>query len=81
MDLPTALAAVTAGQMILLEPGTYDIAYTEGSSNTLELSKSGQSGAPIMVVAAQCGAAWEAGSGRAVLATVWYEPPTRPLQR
>lgn len=57
MNLITALAAVTAGQMLLLEPGTYTVPYTAGVANTIKLSKSGTASAPIRVVAANCGRA------------------------
>jgi hypothetical protein len=57
MDFSTALAAVDPGEMILLEPGTYAIPYTEGVGNTIQLSKSSESGAPITIVAADCGRA------------------------
>lgn len=57
MDLTTALNAVTAGQMLLLEPGTYTVPYTAGVANTIKLSKSGTASAPIRVVAANCGRA------------------------
>lgn len=57
MDLKTALAAVGAGQMLLLEPGTYNVPYTTGVANTLKLTKSGTATAPIRVVAANCGRA------------------------
>lgn len=57
MDLNTALANVTAGQLLLLEPGTYTVPYTAGVANTIKLSKSGSASAPISVVAANCGRA------------------------
>lgn len=57
MDINTALAAVTAGQMLLLEPGTYTVPYTAGTANTIKLAKSGTASAPISVVAANCGRA------------------------
>lgn len=57
MDIKTALAAVGAGQMLLLEPGTYTVPYTAGVANTLKLTKSGTATAPIRVVAANCGRA------------------------
>jgi len=57
MDLTTALANVTAGQLLLLEPGTYTVPYTAGVANTIKLSKSGSASAPISVVAANCGRA------------------------
>lgn len=57
MSLNAALSVVGAGQMILLQPGTYTIAYTAGSKNTITLSKSGTSIAKIYMVAADCGKA------------------------
>ncbi len=57
LDLTTALNNVGAGQMILLQPGTYSIAYSSGVANTIKLTKSGSSGAPINMVAADCGRA------------------------
>jgi hypothetical protein len=57
MNLATALSKVSAGQMILLQPGTYSVAYTAGAKNTITLSKSGSSGAPIYMVGANCGRA------------------------
>lgn len=57
MSLSAALAKVTAGQMVLLQPGTYNIAYTAGSKNTLQLSKSGSASARLYLVAANCGRA------------------------
>ena len=57
MSLTSALSAVGAGQMILLQPGTYPVAYSAGNKNTISLSKSGSNGSPIYVVAANCGRA------------------------
>ncbi|MFT3735611.1 MAG: right-handed parallel beta-helix repeat-containing protein [Rhodocyclaceae bacterium] len=57
MSFSAALSKVTAGQMILLQPGTYPIAYTAGAKNTITLSKSGSSSAKIYMVAANCGRA------------------------
>ncbi len=57
LDLTTALAQVKAGEMLLLEPGTYSVPYTAGKANTITLSKSGTASAPIRVVAANCGRA------------------------
>ncbi|MDO6387028.1 MULTISPECIES: right-handed parallel beta-helix repeat-containing protein [Uliginosibacterium] len=57
MSFATALSKVSAGQMILLQPGTYSIAYTAGAKNTITLSKSGTSAAKIYMVAANCGRA------------------------
>lgn len=57
MSFTAALAKVSAGQMILLQPGTYSIAYTAGAKNTIALSKSGSASARIYLVAANCGRA------------------------
>lgn len=57
VSFSTALSNVTAGQMILLQPGTYTVAYTAGAKNTIALSKSGSASAPIYIVAANCGKA------------------------
>jgi Right handed beta helix region len=55
MSLSAALGKVSAGQMVLLQPGTYNIPYTAGAKNTLALSKSGS--ARLYLVAANCGRA------------------------
>ncbi|GAA5162910.1 right-handed parallel beta-helix repeat-containing protein [Viridibacterium curvum] len=57
MSFSAALSKVSAGQMILLQPGTYSIKYTAGAKNTINLSKSGTSSANIYMVAANCGKA------------------------
>ena len=57
LNLVTALSAVQPGQMLLLVPGTYSIAYTAGAANTLVLSKTGTETGPIKIVAANCGRA------------------------
>lgn len=57
MSLTEALTKVSAGQMVLLQPGTYTVPYTAGAKNTITLSKSGSSGARIYLVAANCGKA------------------------
>ena len=57
MSLGAALAKVTAGQMVLLQPGTYAVAYTAGVKNTITLAKSGSASARIYLVAANCGRA------------------------
>ena len=57
MSLAAALGRVTAGQMVLLQPGTYRIPYTAGAKNTITLSKSGSAGSPIYLVGANCGRA------------------------
>jgi parallel beta-helix repeat protein len=57
LDLRTALDLVQPGELLLLSPGTYAIAYTAGAKNTLVLSKAGSATAPIKIVAANCGRA------------------------
>ncbi|WP_432468249.1 right-handed parallel beta-helix repeat-containing protein [Agarivorans sp. Z349TD_8] len=57
LDFNSALNLVGAGEMILLQAGSYNIPYTSGVANTITLAKSGQAGAPISVVAANCGRA------------------------
>jgi len=57
MSLTAALSAVSAGQMVLLQAGTYAIGYTAGVKNTITLSKSGTEDARIYLVAASCGRA------------------------
>jgi len=57
MSFSTALSKVTAGQMILLQGGTYAVKYTAGAKNTITLSQSGTSSAKIYMVAANCGRA------------------------
>jgi len=57
MSLSAALGKVSAGQMVLLQPGTYKIPYTAGAKNSLALSKAGSASARIYLVAANCGRA------------------------
>ncbi|ACS85679.1 right-handed parallel beta-helix repeat-containing protein [Musicola paradisiaca] len=57
MSFSAALSAVNPGEMILLKPGTYTVTYTASKANTIKFSKSGSSGSPIYVVAANCGKA------------------------
>jgi hypothetical protein len=58
MSLQAALTAVQAGEMVLLEPGTYKIPVVDAATrNTIVLSKSGNEGAPIYLVTANCGRA------------------------
>jgi hypothetical protein len=57
MSLSAALSQVGAGQMVLLQPGTYKVPYTAGAKNTITLSRSGTSSAKIYLVAANCGKA------------------------
>lgn len=87
MSLQAALAAVQAGEMILLEPGTYVIPVVSSTQrNTIVLSKSGRQGAPISMVAANCGRAlfdfsypaneWQSGDGKGfgfqLTGNYWY---------
>ena len=46
-DLISAILLVKAGDSVLLQGGTYKIAYTTGQKNTIVLSQSGASGKPI----------------------------------
>lgn len=57
MSFESALNDVGAGEMVLLQPGTYSIPYSAGVKNTINLSKGGREGAPIYMVAANCGRA------------------------
>ena len=57
LDLTSALTKVSAGQMILLQAGTYTVPYKAGVKNTITLSKSGTASAKIYMVAANCGRA------------------------
>ncbi|MEC5386576.1 right-handed parallel beta-helix repeat-containing protein [Uliginosibacterium sp. H3] len=57
MSLTAAISKVSAGQMILLQSGTYAVPYTAGAKNTITLSQSGTSSAKIYMVAANCGRA------------------------
>ncbi len=57
MAFSAALAKVAAGEMVLLQPGTYTVPYVAGAKNTIALSKSGSSSAKIYLVAANCGRA------------------------
>jgi hypothetical protein len=57
MSFSAALSKVGAGQMILLQSGTYAVPYTAGAKNTITLSQSGTSSAKIYMVAANCGRA------------------------
>jgi hypothetical protein len=55
VDFMSAVASVAPGEMILLAPGTYPVAYTTGVKNTITFGASGSSEEPIYVVAAHCG--------------------------
>lgn len=57
MSLGSALDEVSAGEMVLLEPGIYRIDYSEGNKNTIVLSQHGTKNSPIYMVAANCGRA------------------------
>ncbi|WNG20236.1 pectate lyase [Cystobacter fuscus] len=48
-DFKTALAAVVAGDTILLQGGTYALPYTPGAKNTIDFTKSGQADKRITV--------------------------------
>lgn len=83
MSLSAALSKVSAGQMVLLQPGTYRIPYTAGAKNSLVMSKSGSASARLYVVAANCGRAvldfgfpadaWVQSSyGLSVTGSYWY---------
>ena len=87
MSLQAALTAVQAGEMVLLQPGTYTIQVIDASTrNTIVLSKSGSEGAPIYLVAANCGRAlfdfsypadeWQSGDGKGfgfqLTGNYWY---------
>ncbi|MFN8437478.1 MAG: right-handed parallel beta-helix repeat-containing protein [Cytophagales bacterium] len=54
-DLSTSLSKVTAGDTILLQGGTYTIAYVAETKNTITISKSG-TGAKNIYIMAQSGA-------------------------
>ncbi|WPC75601.1 right-handed parallel beta-helix repeat-containing protein [Vibrio porteresiae] len=83
MDFQTALSTVRAGEMILLEAGTYAIDYQQGEKNTLRFGQSGSASSPIYVVTANCGRAvfdfqfpadqWvQNGFGFYVTGSYWY---------
>jgi hypothetical protein len=87
MSFEAALAAVKAGEMILLQPGTYKIPVVSSAKrNTIILSKSGSQDAPIYLVAANCGRAkfdfsypadeWQSGDGKSfgfwLSGNYWY---------
>jgi hypothetical protein len=87
MSLSAALAAVKAGEMVLLQPGTYTIPVVSASKrNTIILSQSGTQSAPIYLVAADCGRAkfdfsypadqWQSGDGKSfgfhLSGNYWY---------
>jgi Right handed beta helix region len=52
LNYTTALSRAVAGDTILLQGGTYSIPYTPSSKNTIVVSKSGSSGKPISIIAA-----------------------------
>lgn len=83
MDFQTALSTVQAGEMILLQAGTYAIEYQQDQKNTLRFGQSGTSTAPIYVVTENCGRAvfdfqfpegeWvQNGFGFYVTGSYWY---------
>ncbi|OOV18173.1 right-handed parallel beta-helix repeat-containing protein [Flavobacterium sp. LM4] len=49
MNFKTAVGKAVAGDVILLQAGTYTIAYTAGAKNTISFTKSGTSSSPIKV--------------------------------
>lgn len=49
-DIISAIPLAKAGDSVLLQGGTYKIAYTTGVANTIKLSQSGVSGDPIYLV-------------------------------
>lgn len=49
MNFKTAVGKAVAGDVILLQAGTYTIAYTAGAKNTISFTKSGTSTNPIKV--------------------------------
>ena len=51
MDYATALSLVVAGDTVLLQAGTYPVAYKAGAKNSIVFSKSGQNGKPIRFAA------------------------------
>ncbi len=53
IDLSKALGLAAAGDSLILEGGTYPIAYVVDTKNTIVLAQSGQRGKPIYVVSYQ----------------------------
>lgn len=49
IQLQKAVGLAVAGDSLILQGGTYAIAYTSGSKNTIKLAQSGQSGKPIVL--------------------------------
>ena len=49
MNFKTAVGKAIAGDVILLQAGTYTIVYTAGAKNTISFTKSGTSANPIKV--------------------------------
>jgi hypothetical protein len=49
MSFAAALAKAGAGDTILLQPGTYAVAYTAGAKNTITFGKAGLDGSPITI--------------------------------
>jgi len=48
-DLISAIPLAKAGDSLLLQAGTYNIAYKDGTANTIKISQSGASGNPIYI--------------------------------
>jgi hypothetical protein len=59
IDFPSAVNKAVAGDTILLEPGTYAIAFVEGRRNTIVFAASGAESAPIRVIASGAGATFD----------------------
>lgn len=57
MNFTNALNNVSAGDVIMLQSGTYAVAYSAGIKNTINFSKSGSSNSPITVMVANDGIA------------------------
>lgn len=49
MDIKTAVSKAVAGDLILLQAGTYKIPYSSGTKNNITFSKSGTSSKPIIM--------------------------------
>lgn len=49
MNLTTAVSKAVAGDVVILQAGTYTIAYVSGSKNSIVFSKSGTASSPIRV--------------------------------
>jgi hypothetical protein len=49
-DMAAAIGALVAGDTLLLQAGTYSIPYQSGVKNTIQLSQSGSSSSPIVIL-------------------------------